>query len=151
MLGPASTTLPCSQRLAYGNPLAHAAIDLRGLDAPQKAARDIVRKALTEALDEYKDDVVLVADELVGNALKHAGEALGISLDLYPWGTVVQVRDRGRDTAAVPQNPMRADDDDVSGRGLFLVNDLASAWRVQCDDGGKRVVAVFLHRAGDTH
>jgi anti-sigma regulatory factor (Ser/Thr protein kinase) len=130
----------------------HAALDLRGIDAPQSAARRIVRSALTETLDEeYKDDVVLVADELVGNALEHAGEALGISLDLYSWGTVVQVCDGGRDTAAVPRNSVRADDDDVNGRGLFLVNALASAWRVQCDDAGKRVVAVFLHRAGGTY
>ncbi|MGW7043277.1 hypothetical protein ACWGDT_11240 [Streptomyces avermitilis] len=77
----------------------------------------MVRSALTETLDEeYKDDVVLVADELVGNALEHTGEALGISLDLYSWGTVVQVRDSGRDTAAVPRNPVRADDDDVTRR-----------------------------------
>ncbi|MET8952091.1 ATP-binding protein [Streptomyces sp. NPDC004533] len=152
MLGPTSTALARGQGRAAGSPVKHAALDLRGLDAPQSAARRIVRSALTETPDEeYKDDVVLVADELVGNALEHAGEALGISLDLYPWGTVVQVRDGGRDTAAVPRNPVRADDDDVDGRGLFLVNALASAWRVQYDDAGKRVVAVFLHRAGDTY
>ncbi|MFG3024081.1 ATP-binding protein [Streptomyces sp. NPDC048254] len=130
----------------------HAALDLRGLDEPQSAARRIVRSAFPETPDEeYKDDVVLVADELVGNAIEHAGGALGISLDLYPWGTVIQVRDGGQDTAAVPRNPVRAADDDVNGRGLFLVDALASAWRVQHDDTGKRIVAVFLHRAGDTY
>jgi anti-sigma regulatory factor (Ser/Thr protein kinase) len=110
----------------------------------------MVRSALKETLDEeYRDDVVLVADELVGNAVEHAGEAIDISLDLYPWGTVIQVRDGSRNTAAVPQNPVRAGDDEVGGRGLFLVNALASAWRVQRDDAGKRVVAVFLHQGGD--
>lgn len=150
MLGPTSTALPCGQGHADGGLVTHAAIDLCGLDAPQSAARRIVRSVLTGTTEEYKDDVVLVADELVGNAVQHVGEALGISLDLYEWGVVVQVRDGGRNTAAVPRKPAQAKDDDVSGRGLLLVNELASAWRVQRDNEGKRVVAVFLHRAGDT-
>jgi anti-sigma regulatory factor (Ser/Thr protein kinase) len=142
--------VPLGHGCAAGRPDRHAALDLRGLDGPQSAARGMVRSALTETPDEeFRDDVVLVADELVGNAIEHAGEALDISLDLYPWGTVVQVRDGSRNTAAVPQNPVRVGDDEVGGRGLFLVNALASAWRVQRDDAGKRVVAVFLHQAGD--
>ncbi|WP_409473128.1 ATP-binding protein [Streptomyces sp. HC307] len=151
MLGPTSTALQISQECCIGQPMRHAALDLRGLEAPQSAARGIVRRTLTEAPEDYKDDVVLVADELVGNAVEHAGEAVAVSLDLYPWGTVVQVRDSGGDTAAVPQSPTRAGDEDVNGRGLFLVNELASAWRVQPDEAGKRVVAIFLYRAGGTH
>ncbi len=150
MLGP-STALQDDQECCVGHPLMHAALDLRGLDAPQSAARGIVRRALTQAPAEYIDDVVLVVDELVGNAVTHAGEAVDVSLDLYPWGTVVQVRDRDGDTAAVPRKLAPADDEDVNGRGLFLVNELASAWRVQSDEAGKRVVAVFLCRAGGTH
>ncbi|MGY4963627.1 ATP-binding protein [Streptomyces sp. 900105245] len=149
MLGP-STALQEDQERSLGRPLTHAVLDLRGLDAPQSAARGIVRRALTQA-PELVDDVVLVADELVGNALTHAGEAVDVSLDLYPWGTVVQVRDGDGDTAAVPLKPAPAGDEEVNGRGLFLVNELASAWRVQSDEAGKRVVAVFLYRAGGTH
>ncbi|MFD7341538.1 ATP-binding protein [Streptomyces violascens] len=149
MLGP-STALQEDQECSPGRPLTHAVLDLRGLDAPQSAARGIVRRVLTQA-PELMDDVVLVADELVGNAVTHAGEALDVSLDLFPWGTVVQVRDRESDTAAVPRNPAPADDEEVNGRGLFLVNELASAWRVQSDEAGKRVVAVFLYRAGGLH
>ncbi|MFF9458084.1 ATP-binding protein [Streptomyces flaveolus] len=151
VLGPTSTALRSSQECCLGRPLTHVALDLRGLEAPQSAARAIVRRTLTEAPEDYKDDVVLVADELVGNAVEHAGEAIGVSLDLYQWGTVVQVRDSHGDTGLVPQSPTRAGDEDVNGRGLFLVNELASAWRVQPDEAGKRVVAVFLYRAGGTH
>ncbi|WP_250305262.1 ATP-binding protein [Streptomyces sp. A 4/2] len=150
MLGP-STALQENQECSLGRPLTHAVLDLRGLDAPQSAARGIVRRALTRAPAEFMDDVVLVADELVGNAVTHAGEAVDVSLDLYPWGMVVQVRDRDRDTAAVPRESAPAGDEDVNGRGLFLVNELASAWRVQSDEAGKRVVAVFLYRAGGMH
>ncbi|MEU7072916.1 ATP-binding protein [Streptomyces narbonensis] len=150
MLGP-STVLQEDQECSLGRPLTHAVLDLRGLDAPQSAARGIVRRVLTQAPAEFMDDVVLVADELVGNAVTHAGEALDVSLDLFPWGTVVQVRDRDGDTAAVPRKPAPAGDEELNGRGLFLVNELASAWRVQSDEAGKRVVAVFLYRAGGTH
>ncbi|GAA1237006.1 ATP-binding protein [Streptomyces rhizosphaericus] len=148
MLGPTSIALPCGQDRS--DPTAHAAIDLCGLDAPQRAARRIVRTTLSgKADDEYTDDVVLVADELVGNAVEHVGAAIDISLDLYPWGAVVQVRDRGEDTAAVPGMPLAAGEDDEGGRGLFLVDILASAWGVQRDSKGKRVVAIFLFRVGD--
>ncbi|MEV6581430.1 ATP-binding protein [Streptomyces sp. NPDC051582] len=150
MLGSTSTALPCGQGRGGGSPATHAAIDLCGLDAPQSAARRIVREALAGRVDDpYTDDVVLVADELVGNALEHAGAALDISLDVYDWGVTVQVRDGGEDTAAVPGKPPAADEDDEGGRGLFLVDVLASAWGVQGDSMGKRVIAVFLYRAGD--
>ncbi|MFI6113294.1 ATP-binding protein [Kitasatospora sp. NPDC051164] len=150
MLGSTSTALPCGQGRDGGSPATHAAIDLCGLDAPQSAARRIVREALAgRADDTYTDDVVLVADELVGNAVEHAGAALDICLDVYDWGVTVQVRDGGEDIAAVPGNPPAADEDDEGGRGLFLVDVLASAWGVQGDSMGKRVIAVFLYRAED--
>ncbi|MEU8779077.1 ATP-binding protein [Streptomyces sp. NPDC048606] len=126
-------------------------VDLSGLEAPQRVARDMVRGMLANAPADLKDDVVLVADELVGNAFEHAGEALGISVGVYAWGTVVQVHDSGRDTDRVSRSPARAGHDDVRGRGLLLVNALSSAWQVQVDDAGKRVVAVFLHRADGTY
>lgn len=151
MLGPTSTVLPCGQERDDGREMVHAAIDLFGLEAPQSAARRIVRNTLAGKADgEYTDDVVLVADELVGNAVEHAGAALDISLDVYAWGVAVQVRDRGEDTTAVPRKPQAADDDAERGRGLFLTDVLASAWGVQRDEEGKRVIALFLYRAGDT-
>ncbi|MCA1217368.1 ATP-binding protein [Streptomyces sp. 8L] len=127
----------------------HAAIDLRDLEAPQSAARRIVRTTLAGKADSgYTDDVVLVADELVGNALEHAGAALDICLDVYSWGVSIQVRDGGEDTTAVPGTPLVAAEGDEGGRGLFLVDVLASAWGVQRDEKGKRVIAIFLYRAG---
>lgn len=150
MLGSTSTALPCGQDRDGGSRTTHVAIDLCGLAAPQSAARRIVRKALAGKADsEYTDDVVLVADELVGNAVEHAGGALEISLDVYDWGVTVQVRDHGEDTAAVPEKPQAADEEDEGGRGLFLVDVLASAWAAQRDDKGKRVTAIFLYRPGD--
>jgi len=134
-----------------GVPVAHAAADLSGFEAPQSAARRILRETLAGLVDgERKDDIVLAADELVGNAVQHVGTALlGISLDVYEWGVVVEVTDGGEDSASVPSNPSQAGEEDENGRGLLLVDLLASAWNVQPDVKGKRVVAIFLHRVGD--
>ncbi|WNI20082.1 ATP-binding protein [Actinacidiphila sp. ITFR-21] len=130
--------------------MTHAEIDLYDLEAPQSAARRIVRTTLTGMADsEYTDDVVLVADELVGNAVEHAGAALDIALDVYDWGVVVQVRDCGEDITTVPGTPPAANEYDEGGRGLFLVDILASVWGVQRDKKGKRVIAIFLYRAED--
>ncbi|GHE11965.1 ATP-binding protein [Streptomyces alanosinicus] len=107
----------------------------------------MVRDVLAgKAGQSWVDDVVLVADELVGNAVQHAKAAIGISLDLYVWGATVQVSDSGADVEAVPGSLQLADEFDEGGRGLFLVDVLSSAWEVQPEDHGKRVVAVFLHR-----
>jgi anti-sigma regulatory factor (Ser/Thr protein kinase) len=132
-----------------GGPVAHTTANLSDLAAPQRAARGIVRDTLAGiASGEWVDDVVLVADELVGNAVQHTGAAIEIALDLYEWGAAVQVSDGGADTATVPDTLSAAGDDDESGRGLLLVDVLASAWGIQRDAKGKRVVAVFLHRMG---
>ncbi|HEY8986012.1 MAG TPA: ATP-binding protein [Streptomyces sp.] len=152
MLGPASTVLPSGPGRDGGHPTTHEAIDLYGLDAPQGVARRIVRESLAlagKAGIGYMDDVVLVASELVGNALEHVGAVINISLDVYDWGVVVQVLDCGEDITAVPGKPLAADEDDEGGRGLFLVDVLASAWGVQRDKKGKRVIAIFLDRVGD--
>lgn len=149
MFGPTSTVLRSVQGCG-GREVTRAAIDLHDLEAPQRAARRAIRQTLAgKAESEYTDDVVLVADELVGNAVEHAGAALDISLDVFVWGVVVQVRDAGEDITAVPGAPPSADEYDEGGRGLFLVNILASAWGVQRDEKGKRVIAVLLYRAGD--
>lgn len=150
MLGPTKTVLLCDRDRDGGREMTHAAIDLCGLEAPQSAVRRIVRTALAGKADSgFTDDVVLVADELVGNAVEHAGTALDVSLDVHDWGVAVQVRDCGEDTTAVPGKPPAAGEDDEGGRGLFLVDVLASAWGVQRDEKGKRVIAIFLYRAGE--
>ncbi|MEU7322579.1 ATP-binding protein [Streptomyces griseoviridis] len=150
MLSPTSTVLPGVQECDGGHARTHAAIDLHDLEAPQSAARRIVRSTLAGKADSgYMDDVVLVADELVGNAVEHAGTVLDITLDVYDWGVAIQVRDSGEDTTAVPSMPLAADEDDEGGRGLFLVDVLASAWGVQRDQVGKRVIAIFLYPVGE--
>jgi anti-sigma regulatory factor (Ser/Thr protein kinase) len=137
-----------------GEPVAHAAIDLTGLTAPQRASRAIVRDALSgRASQEWVEDVILAADELVGNAYRLVGVegTMGIALDLYVWGATVRVNDSGADARAVPSRPLMPAEDAECGRGLFLVDNLASTWGVQPTGAGKSVIAIFLHQvAGES-
>jgi anti-sigma regulatory factor (Ser/Thr protein kinase) len=89
--------------------------------------------------DEICDDAELVVSELVGNAVRHSGTAIHVevaSLRELPgmWLCV-------RDESTRPVKPREADLLAESGRGLQLVDYLASRWGVVADGGGKRVWA----------
>lgn len=142
-------------------------VNLVGIAAPQAIARDQVRRVLTGRTSaERIDDAVLVADELVGNALQHAGGPVSLALDVYERGVSVGVADRGTDVEAVPttatSDPWRAalggevepGDLDIDaipeeGRGMFLIALLAAAWTVDRTDNGKVVRVVLSLSDGD--
>lgn len=129
-------------------PFSHADADLTGLQTPQRAARQLVREALVGVDDGWVDDVVLVADELVGNAQQYAS-AQGpteIAVDRYSWGVAVQVSDSNLPASSIPLHPQRPGQESLRGRGLFLVDELASAWGVQRVGSRKIVTAIFIHR-----
>jgi anti-sigma regulatory factor (Ser/Thr protein kinase) len=127
-------------------PVTHVAAELAGLTAPQRTARELIRALLSDVSDaEWVHDIVLAADELVGNAQQHSAAAapMAITIDRYPWGLTVQVTDSGR---PVPLQPKVPETEGCGGRGLFLVNALATAWDVRPGGHGKIVRAVFAHR-----
>lgn len=146
MLIPATT----SARAAglAGEPFAHADADLTGLSRPQEVTRRVVRDVLAGEDVSWAEAIELVADELVGNAHQHmpAGKLIGLAVDLYVWGVVVQVEDSGIDLAAVPRPQEQPDLEEEGGRGLFLVSALASSWDVRPTSTGKCVVALFHHQ-----
>ncbi len=77
-------------------------------------------------------DVALVLSELVGNSVRHAkpldGGGLEVSWDMKPEGIEVRVTDGGG--AALPER-QAVTAEDVSGRGLTIVANLAAAWGVE--------------------
>ena len=82
------------------------------------------------------DQAVLVANELVTNAVVHAHTDLWLRLELRGDRLLVAVRDGSpRLLRQVPPDP-----EGESGRGLWLVEQLARAWGVRPHrDGGKVV------------
>lgn len=92
------------------------------------------------------DEAVIVASELVGNAIRHTPSARGGSL-LVAWeidadGVLVRVTDSGDDLPTV----RLAGEHEPSGRGLRIVEALSDRWGVEPSEHGKCVWAhIPLH------
>lgn len=108
-----------------------------GLSSPAQARRwaggALARTRLSAA---EHDDVALLISELVSNAVQHAGSAgletvvirLAASLDRIR----VEVSDRGAGFS--PASITRPSCDEPGGRGLFVVDAIASRWGTVCAD-----------------
>ena len=79
----------------------------------------------------------VIFGELVGNAIRHAGGEICISLHESSDNVVLGVRDR---SSVLPQTPLHDGLDD-HGRGLTLVNMLAPRVFVSVDSRVKEVLA----------
>jgi serine/threonine-protein kinase RsbW len=113
----------------------------------EAASAAIVRQHIARDLASYDlpaaaiDDAVLVASELVGNAVRHTSASesntLDVSWDVDPSGVRVCVGDPS------DQRPeMRsATINEPSGRGLKIVDALADEWGVERGANGKVVWA----------
>ncbi|MFD9052854.1 ATP-binding protein [Streptomyces zaomyceticus] len=97
--------------------------------------------------EETNEDVVLVATELVSNAVRHTCQAKRESPDRCHLILELNMPDTVRVTVydGSPRRPVlrRPGDDDASGRGLCLVDALAANWGVRPITGGKAVWAVL--------
>ncbi|MFJ1975489.1 ATP-binding protein [Streptomyces sp. NPDC087903] len=126
---------------------------LAGCAEPSGLARRHVRKILEgRASPERIDDAVLVASELVGNALRHtAGGPDCMCVEVHEDVAVVRVHDAGRDVSRVRARSAKATRDELadSGLGLVLVEELACEWVVQTTPiSGKEVIVVLALDAG---
>ncbi|MEU1785713.1 ATP-binding protein [Streptomyces sparsogenes] len=113
---------------------------LRLATDPTAAAR--ARRTVAEALrgwgvpDDTVDDIVLMADELVTNAIEHAGGPVWLRLRLRRGGCVIcKVGDGSREAPLL----RHSDSDAENGRGLALVAALADAFGSRVTATGKVV------------
>jgi hypothetical protein len=90
------------------------------------------------ATDEgFLADVVLLTSEIVSNAVVMEQ---GCTLSAWYDGTVPAVRVEVFDRSeVVPALPSRRESREVSGRGLRIVDSLATTWGVTVQPGGKTV------------
>ena len=102
------------------------------------AARRFVRDVLMsrQVSDGVVDTVELLTSEVVTNAIVHGRSGPQLAVEIDEHVVRVAVRDLS------PEVPVRRLGrlDDVSGRGVVIVEELASAWGVDHErNGGKRV------------
>jgi anti-sigma regulatory factor (Ser/Thr protein kinase) len=113
-------------------------IELPALSSSPRRARRFVRDTL-EKLDlpiATIDDAELVATELVTNSVMHAHSEVVLSIERVNR----MVRLRVEDHSSVRPVVRTAAPDAATGRGLFIVEQLATQWGIDLHrDGGKSV------------
>ena len=101
-----------------------------------------VRAFVGEAVDgcPAADDVILLASEIVANAIIHtaSGKDGTFTVVVHPLDGMVrvEVHDGGSET---PPGIRSADDQAISGRGLGMVESLATRWGHLGDQNGRVV------------
>jgi DNA-binding NarL/FixJ family response regulator len=106
---------------------------------PQSAGS--ARRFVEETLQRWEcghdlDTVNLLVSEVVSNAIIHAPGELEVSVRLRSHSIRIEVNDDSRDLPVLRD----AEDDDISGRGMALVEALATGWGVSDrSEGGKTV------------
>nr|WP_030552612.1 SpoIIE family protein phosphatase [Streptomyces exfoliatus] len=107
------------------------------------SARHMIRAAVRAwGAGERADEIELVADELMTNALMHTDGGAIVTLRVLGGAERrlrVEVEDR---SSALPRR-REAGEAGVSGRGLFLVDQLSDVWGVESRGGGKCVWCEF--------
>lgn len=87
-------------------------------------------------------DVLIVADELVTNAVQVGSRAVHVDLASTSAKLDLVVTD---DADGWP-TPRQASDSDPNGRGLVIVEQLCDQWSVAATDAGKSVTATWFAR-----
>ncbi|MFI1722032.1 SpoIIE family protein phosphatase [Streptomyces sp. NPDC020489] len=126
----------------------------RGLDTPRSGgrlqqhvasgdpqalteARHMIRAAVRSwGAEERADEIELVADELITNALMHTEGAAIVTLRVLA-GTDRRLRVEVEDSSSALPRRREAGESGVSGRGLLLVDLLTDVWGVEARGGGK--------------
>lgn len=98
------------------------------------AARRFVREQL-RASNADVDTVVLLVSEVVTNAVLHARSDIAVAVD--DLGAIARVE--VRDSSPVPPRMHRFAVESATGRGLRLLDQLASRWGAEHTGGGKTV------------
>ena len=89
--------------------------------------------------DHWSERLVLIADELTSNALRHGGTPVAAVLARRGDDWLIAVRDAAADVAPAPA---QGRDPGLGGFGLYLVADLSSAHGWYAEPGTKTAWAV---------
>ncbi|HEY8626614.1 MAG TPA: ATP-binding protein [Solirubrobacteraceae bacterium] len=104
------------------------------------------------AIEPVRDDALLVASELVSNAVRHSGcapaDEVEVEVELTPEGVLIAVTDPGRSGSAPaprPEGAVRG-----GGLGLRIVEAVARRWGAERREGMRvwAEIALDAERAG---
>lgn len=119
--------------------------------SPSTAAVPLARHLLVDWLQHLPidadaiDALVLVASELLGNAVNHAGAGPGgicLRAEARDHDVVLEVSDDGGQPLQLSESTLLPDADAERGRGLFLVRELVDELHTTTRDGLTTVTAV---------
>lgn len=102
-----------------------------------RTARNWLRRQLVDLNAEQAEDLVLLTDELVANALQHGSSPREVRLLRRSGVLRIEVDDG----SAIPARTRTPSTD--GGRGLLLVDALAAGWGQDVRENGKTVWAEF--------
>ncbi|MEU1195052.1 SpoIIE family protein phosphatase [Streptomyces sp. NPDC005813] len=107
-------------------------------------ARHMIRAAVRAwGAGERADEIELVADELITNALMHTEGSAIVTLRVLT-GSDRRLRAEVEDASSALPRRREAGESGVSGRGLLLVDRLTDVWGVEARGGGKCVWCEFI-------
>jgi anti-sigma regulatory factor (Ser/Thr protein kinase) len=105
-------------------------------------ARGLIAHSLHQLPDEPLEVVLLLASELMSNAVLHGTGSVGLRLGWDGESVRVEVTDQSPEVPAVQS----LDHDALGGRGLLLVDGLSSDWGVLTGESGQgKTVWFTLH------
>ncbi|NBM20664.1 SpoIIE family protein phosphatase [Streptomyces sp. GC420] len=108
------------------------------------SARHVIGEAVRAwGARERSDEIELVADELITNALLHTDGGAVATARLVAGGGQQRLRVEVEDGSSVLPRRRDAGEDGVSGRGLLLVDRLVDVWGVEARGSGKSVWCEF--------
>ncbi|GAB6987093.1 SpoIIE family protein phosphatase [Nocardioides pyridinolyticus] len=105
-------------------------------EAPREARRAVRRQLASWGVpEEAAHELELITSELVTNAFVHARPPIDLHLRHSANEVVLEVQDR----AVLRPRRRRPDDDDEHGRGLNIIEVLATDWGTRSSESGKTV------------
>jgi anti-sigma regulatory factor (Ser/Thr protein kinase) len=123
-------------RLDVGGQRSVVTLDLPPEPTSATVARRVTRKHLAVACpSEAVEVAALLVTELVSNAVLHARTAIVVAVDCTPGRVSIRVADQ---SAALPRRRTYGSNAST-GRGIALVDELATAWGVERSLHGKEV------------
>jgi two-component sensor histidine kinase len=99
-----------------------------------REARRFAATALREELGAQSEEMMLVADELATNAVCHARGNYELTVTLDDDRVILAVADSN------PELPRPRTPDALGGRGLMIVDALATDWGIEPIEGDGKVV-----------